>query len=145
MICNTSDSFIWSSFKEKEMFNKKQPLSLWFSDLVLIQRYWIKEHFQCTLRYIVPRVKSFKAYLVVIKKSYFAKLKMCVYTNYFLSLKMELPTNYLDKTGQDKKNYFKKLNLWITAPKRATPVNYTSATDWQIAVRRDKVISITLH
>ena len=31
----------------------------------------------------------------------------------------------------------KKLNLWPTAPKGATPVNFTSATDWQIAVRRD--------
>ena len=26
----------------------------------------------------------------------------------------------------------KKLNLWLTAPKGATPVNQTSATDWQI-------------
>ena len=24
-----------------------------------------------------------------------------------------------------------KLNLWLTAPKGATPVNYTSATDWR--------------
>jgi hypothetical protein len=38
-----------------------------------------------------------------------------------------------------------KLNLWLTAPKGATPVNYTSATDWQMAVRRDNVISITLR
>ena len=38
-----------------------------------------------------------------------------------------------------------KLNLWLTAPKGATPVNQTSATDWQIAVRRDNVISIALH
>jgi len=27
-----------------------------------------------------------------------------------------------------------KLNLWLTAPKGTTPVNYTSATDWQMAV-----------
>ena len=26
---------------------------------------------------------------------------------------------------------FKKLNLWLKAPKRTTPVNQTSATDWQ--------------
>ena len=25
-----------------------------------------------------------------------------------------------------------KLNLWLTAPKGATPVNYTSETDWHI-------------
>ena len=37
-----------------------------------------------------------------------------------------------------------KLNLWLTAPKGATPVNLSSATDWQIAVRRDNVIRITL-
>ena len=28
----------------------------------------------------------------------------------------------------------KNLNLWLTAPKGATPVNQTSATDWQMAV-----------
>ena len=39
----------------------------------------------------------------------------------------------------------KKINLWLTAPKRATPVNYTSATDWQMAARRDNVICITLR
>ena len=38
-----------------------------------------------------------------------------------------------------------KKNLWLTAPKGATPVNQTSATDWQMAVRRDNVISITLR
>ena len=38
----------------------------------------------------------------------------------------------------------KKLNLWLTTPKGATPVNKTSATDWQKAVQRDNVISITL-
>ena len=38
-----------------------------------------------------------------------------------------------------------KLNLWLTAPKGATPVNQTSATDWQITVRRDNVISTTLR
>ena len=37
-----------------------------------------------------------------------------------------------------------KLNMWLTTPKGATPVNYTSATDWQMAVRRD-VISITIR
>ena len=37
-----------------------------------------------------------------------------------------------------------KLNLWLTAPKGATPVNETSATDWQMAAQRDNVISITL-
>ena len=33
------------------------------------------------------------------------------------------------------------LNLWL----KATPVNYTSATDWQMETRRDSVISITLR
>ena len=32
-----------------------------------------------------------------------------------------------------------KINLWLTAPKGATPVNWTSATDWQMAVQRDNV------
>ena len=41
--------------------------------------------------------------------------------------------------------YLKKLNLWLTAPKRATPLKQTSTTDWQITVRRDNVISITLQ
>ena len=41
--------------------------------------------------------------------------------------------------------YIKKLNLLFTAPKGATPINYTSATDWQMAVQQDNVISITLH
>ena len=35
--------------------------------------------------------------------------------------------------------------MWITAPKGATPVNYTSATDWQKAVRRGNVSSIMLR
>ena len=39
----------------------------------------------------------------------------------------------------------KKNNLWLTAPKKVTPVNWTSATDWQMAARRDNVISITLR
>ena len=34
-------------------------------------------------------------------------------------------------------------NLWLTAPKGAISVNETSSTDWQRAVRRDNVISIT--
>ena len=38
-----------------------------------------------------------------------------------------------------------KLNLWLTAPKGAAPVNLTSATGWQMAARRDNVISITLR
>ena len=38
-----------------------------------------------------------------------------------------------------------KLNLWLTAPKGAKPVNQTPATDWQMAARRDNVISITLR
>ena len=46
---------------------------------------------------------------------------------------------------ETKKNIKLKLNMWLTAPKGTTPVNSTSATDWQIAVRRDNVISITLH
>ena len=39
----------------------------------------------------------------------------------------------------------KKLNLWLTAPSGATPVNQNYTTDWQMAVRRDNVISITLR
>ena len=39
----------------------------------------------------------------------------------------------------------KKLNLWFTAPKGATPVTWAQATDWQMTVRRDDVISITLR
>ena len=34
----------------------------------------------------------------------------------------------------------KKLNLWLSAPKEATSVNYTSATDWKMAVRRDNAV-----
>ena len=34
---------------------------------------------------------------------------------------------------------FKKLNLWLTTPKGTTPVNQTSATDWQMAARWDNV------
>ena len=30
-----------------------------------------------------------------------------------------------------------KLNLWLTAPKGVTPVNQTSATDWQMAAQGD--------
>ena len=35
--------------------------------------------------------------------------------------------------------------MWLTAHKGATPVNYTSTTDWQMAVRWDNVIRITLR
>ena len=35
-----------------------------------------------------------------------------------------------------------KINLLFTAPKRDTPVNYTSATDCQMLVRRNDVIRI---
>ena len=41
--------------------------------------------------------------------------------------------------------YLKKLTMWLTAPKGAIPVNQTSATHWQMATRRDNVISITLR
>ena len=40
--------------------------------------------------------------------------------------------------------YLNKLNLWLSAPKGATPVNQTPATDMQIAVRPYNVISISL-
>ena len=46
---------------------------------------------------------------------------------------------------KDNKKLKIKLNLWLTAPKGATPVNQTSATNWQMAVGRDNVISITLR
>jgi hypothetical protein len=32
----------------------------------------------------------------------------------------------------------------LPAPKGTLPVNYASANDWQMAIRRDNVISITL-
>jgi hypothetical protein len=35
--------------------------------------------------------------------------------------------------------------MWFTARKGATPVNYTSATDWQMPALWDNVISITLR
>jgi hypothetical protein len=35
--------------------------------------------------------------------------------------------------------------LRVTAPKGTLPVNLISATDWQMAVRRDNVISIALR
>ena len=38
-----------------------------------------------------------------------------------------------------------KINLWLSAPEGATPVNWTSATDWQMAVLQDNVISIKLR
>jgi hypothetical protein len=37
------------------------------------------------------------------------------------------------------------LSQWLTAPKGTKPVNQTSATDWQMAVRCDNVISITFR
>ena len=37
------------------------------------------------------------------------------------------------------------MDLWLTASERATPMNYTSETDWEMAVRRDNVINITLR
>jgi hypothetical protein len=41
-------------------------------------------------------------------------------------------------------NKLNKLNLWLSAPNGAQSVNQTSETDWQIPIRRDNVISITL-
>ena len=38
-----------------------------------------------------------------------------------------------------------KLNLWLTVPKGATPVNQTSTTDWQMAAQWDNMISIMPH
>ena len=37
-----------------------------------------------------------------------------------------------------------KLNLWLTAPKGTTSVNQTSESEWQMPLRLDIVISITL-
>ena len=42
-------------------------------------------------------------------------------------------------------HYKIKLNLWLTAPKGATSVDHTSETDWQMAVGRDGVTTITLR
>ena len=47
----------------------------------------------------------------------------------------------LYNNNNNNNNNNNKINLWLTAPK----VNLTSATDWQMAVRRDNVISITLR
>ena len=48
--------------------------------------------------------------------------------------------------GNYKQNRIKiKLNLWLTAPKGAKPVNQTPETDWQMAARPENVISITLR
>ena len=41
--------------------------------------------------------------------------------------------------------YTLKLNLWLTALRGVTPLNYISATDWQMTERRDNVIIITLQ
>jgi len=38
-----------------------------------------------------------------------------------------------------------KLNILLTAPTVATLVNYVYEIYWQLAVRRDNVISITFH
>ena len=38
-----------------------------------------------------------------------------------------------------------KINMWLAAPKGATSVNQTSATDQQMTARQYNVISITLH
>ena len=35
-----------------------------------------------------------------------------------------------------------KINLWLIAPKGATPVNQTSATDWQMALLMDYEIKL---
>jgi hypothetical protein len=35
--------------------------------------------------------------------------------------------------------------MWLTAPKGPTLVNWNSATVWQMAARRDNLISITLR
>ena len=40
---------------------------------------------------------------------------------------------------------FKKIKLWLTDPKGATPINKISATYRLMAGRRDNVISITLR
>ena len=44
-----------------------------------------------------------------------------------------------------RENTSDKLNLWLTTPRISTQVKETSATDWQMAARRDNLISITLH
>ena len=58
-----------------------------------------------------------------------------------LSIWTGISINFIVYTLQELSKKLVKLNLWLTAPKGATPVNYTSATDWQMAVRRDNVIS----
>ena len=37
------------------------------------------------------------------------------------------------------------INPWLTGPTETVTVKYANAPDWQMAIRRDSVISITLR
>ena len=59
-----------------------------------------------------------------------------------------LPINskeFSGKTVDTFKKYLKKLNLWLIAPKGATPVNQTSAIARQMALRQVNVVCIKLQ
>ena len=50
-----------------------------------------------------------------------------------------------DDDDDDDDNNNNNNSLRLKAPKGAIQVNYTSGIDWQMAVRRNNVISITLR
>ena len=54
--------------------------------------------------------------------------------NTFIEMKMKYTFTYTCVRGSSYYQLKIKLNLWFTAPKGATPVNQTPATDWQMAV-----------
>ena len=50
-----------------------------------------------------------------------------------------------NNNNNNNNNKLIKLNLLLTVPKGVTPVNKTSATDWQMPVKTGNVISIPLR
>ena len=68
------------------------------------------------------------------------------YQKYWIAGKKEVRNDvYIIQPNNNNNNNNNKLNLQLTDPKGATPINQTSATDWKMAARRDNVISITLR
>ena len=60
----------------------------------------------------------------------------------FLGISHTVPDLTKANSRYDQDTGIIKLNLWLTSPKGATPVDYISAIDCQMAARRD-VICIT--
>ena len=56
-------------------------------------------------------------------------------TEPILLLNKKLPLHFIEIFNLLHSYNELKLNLWLKTPKGATPVNWTSATDWQIVVR----------